>query len=70
MYENNLSETVRLRLNENDMNYLRNLSARRSLTISECIRGIIGEYRRLDTNLQKGGKLSYGDTKTDINNQL
>lgn len=70
MYDNNLSETVRLRLNENDMNYLRNLSAKRSLTISECIRGIIGEYRRLDTNSQKGGKLSYGDTKTDINNKL
>lgn len=79
MYEKNLNESVHLRLSETDMNFLRSLSAQRGSSVSECIRSIIGEYRRsLDTlealkeviNLSKGGKLSIGDTKTDINNQL
>lgn len=79
MYEKNLNESVHLRLSETDMNFLRSLSAQRGSSVSECIRSIIGEYRRsLDTlealkeviNLSKGGKLSIGDTKTDIDNQL
>jgi hypothetical protein len=61
------------------MDFLRSLSAKRSVSVSECIRSIIGEYRRsLETldlltkavnlaNLEKGDELSNGDTKTDIN---
>lgn len=79
MYEKNLTEDLRLRLSENDMNFLRELSSKRSVTVSECIRSILGEYRRsLETldlltkavnmaQLQKGEQLSNGDTKTDIN---
>jgi hypothetical protein len=79
MYEKNLSEDLRLRLSKNDMDFLRSLSAKRSVSVSECIRSIIGEYRRsLETldlltkavnlaNLEKGDELSNGDTKTDIN---
>ena len=46
MCEKNLSEDLRLRLSSNDMDFLRELSAKRSVSISECIRSIIGEYRR------------------------
>ena len=79
MYEKNLTEDLRLRLSKNDMYFLRELSAQRSVTVSECIRSIIGEYRRsLDTldvfkkvidlaKLEKGVELSNGDTKTDFN---
>lgn len=82
MYEKNLTEDLRLRLCKNDMDFLRSLSSQRSVTVSECIRSIIGEYRRsyeaLDllknainiANSQKEVQLSYGDTKTDINNKL
>ena len=79
MYEKNLTEDLRLRLCKNDMDFLRDLSAKRSVSISECIRSIIGEYRRsLETlyvltqaislaNKEKEVKLSNGDTKTNIN---
>lgn len=82
MYEKNLTEDLRLRLCKNDMDFLRGLSAQRSVTVSECIRSIIGDYRRsyealdvLKTAIniaksQKGEQLSYGDTKTDINDKL
>lgn len=80
MYEKNLTEDLRLRLSQNDMDFLRDLSAKRSVSISECIRSIIGEYRRsLETldvlsqalnmaKAQKEGQLSNGDTKTNIDN--
>lgn len=79
MYEKNLTEDLRLRLSSNDMDFLRDLSAKRSVSISECIRSIIGEYRRsmetievlskaLSMTNEKGVQLSNGDTKTDINN--
>lgn len=79
MYEKNLTEDLRLRLSKTDMDFLRELSNQRSVSVSECIRSIIGEYRRsLDTldvikkaldltKLEKGGQLSNGDTKTVIN---
>lgn len=79
MYEKNLTEDLRLRLSSNDMDFLRELSARRAVSISECIRSIIGEYRRSLETLEvlthainiskneKGVQLSNGDTKTDIN---
>ena len=79
MYEKNLSEDLRLRLSKDDMDFLRDLSSKRSMTVSGCIRSIIGEYiRSLDTldlltkavnlaNLEKEGTLSNGDTETNIN---
>lgn len=81
MYEKNLSEDLRLRLSKTDMDFLRDLSSKRSVSVSECIRSIIGEYRRgLETldvlteaiklTKDKGVQLSNGDTKTDINDQL
>lgn len=79
MYEKNLSEDLRLRLSKTDMDFLRDLSSKRSVSVSECIRSIIGEYRRgLETldvlteaiklTKEKEVLLSNGDTKTDINN--
>ena len=82
MYEKNLTEDLRLSLCKNDMDFLRGLSDQRSVTVSECIRSIIGEYRRsyeaLDllktainiANSQKEVQLSHGDTETDINDKL
>lgn len=80
MYEKNLTEDLRLRLSATDMDFLRKLASERSVSVSECIRSIIGEYRRsLDamkllsdalTVVRENGGLSNGDTKTDINNQL
>lgn len=79
MYNKNLTEDLRLRLSTNDMDFLRELSKKRSVSVSECIRSIIGEYRRsletLDVLTQaltlakeKEVQLSNGDTKTDIDN--
>lgn len=81
MYEKNLSEDLRLRLSKNDMDFLRELSSKRSVSVSECIRSIIGEYRRsletldvltkaLNIANSKEGQLSNGDTKTNFDNQL
>jgi hypothetical protein len=77
MYTKDLTEDLRLRLSTTDMDFLRDLSKQRGVSISECIRSIIGEYRRsLETlNIlsdaislaKKGGQLSNGDTETDIN---
>ena len=79
MYEKNLTEDLRLRLSKTDMDFLRALSEKRSVSVSECIRSIIGEYRRsLDTMelmssmiqmmKEKEAGLSNGDTKTNIDN--
>ena len=79
MYEKNLKEDLRLRLSENDMNFLRDLSSQRGITISETIRSIIGEYRRtIDTSntlsqaipvqQNEEEQLFNGNTKTDIDN--
>ena len=82
LYEKNLTEDLRLRLSPKDMDFLRGLSKQRSVSVSECIRSIIGEYRRsyetLEVlskavnlvNQEMGGKLSNGDTKTDFNDKL
>lgn len=78
MYEKNLTEDLRLRLSQSDMDFLRELSAKRSVSVSEVIRSIIGEYRRgmetldvlsqaLNLAKEKGVQLSNGDTKTNIN---
>jgi len=79
MYEKNLTEDLRLRLSSTDMDFLRALSKERSVTVSECIRSIIGEYRRslktlevlsdaLKLAKEKGVELSNGDTETNIVN--
>lgn len=79
MYEKNLTEDLRLRLSEVDMNFLRDLSNKRSVSISECIRSIIGEYRRSLETMEllsqaialakdKEAQLSNGDTKTNFDN--
>lgn len=76
IYEKNLTEDLRLRLSTADMDFLRDLSTQRSISVSECIRSIIGEYRRANDamnilseaiNLTKKGRLSNGDTETNIN---
>lgn len=75
MYEKNLKEDLRLRLSTDDMDFLRQLSAKRGTSISECIRSILGEYRRsiemMDTLSKamkvysEGGRLSNGDTESN-----
>lgn len=66
MYAKNLTEDLRLRLDNRDMEFLRSLSAERGQSVSACIRGIIGEYRRNIVHMEV--ELSNGDTKTYINN--
>lgn len=77
MYEKNLTEDLRLRLCKNDMDFLRSLSEKRGVTVSECIRSIIGEYRRSMETLealteaikltkQKEAGLSNGDTESNL----
>ena len=78
MYEKNLSEDLRLRLSSKDMDFLRSLSSERCVSVSECIRSIIGEYRRSIETLdafsealklvKQKGEAVHGDTKTDIDN--
>lgn len=82
MYTKNLTEDLRLRLSSTDMDFLRSLSSERSISVSECIRSIIGEYRRsvdalnaLTTaisfvNQKKEVELSNGDTETNLNDKL
>lgn len=75
MYDKNLCEFLNLRLSSKDMDFLRDLSSKRSVTISECIRVIISDYRRSFESLnisitEKGANSSYGNTKTNINNKL
>lgn len=77
MYEKNLTEDFRLRLSKKDMDFLRSLSSSRAQSVSECVRSIIGEYRRsLDTidilkaalDLDKRGNAVRGDTETNFDN--
>lgn len=46
MYDKNLTEDFRLRLSKSDMDFLRKLSEERSISVSETVRSLIGEYRR------------------------
>ena len=76
MYDKSLSEFLNLRLSSKDMDFLRDLASRRSVSISECIRVIIADSRRSFDSINSftiTGKevcSSYGNTKTDINNKL
>ena len=79
IYEKNLTEDLRLRLSPSDMDFLRDLSIKRQISVSEVLRSMISEYRRsLETietlnkaialiNQGNGDKLFNGNTKTDIN---
>ena len=74
MYDKNLTEAVKVRLSSKDMDFLRDLSSKRSVSISECIRVIIANYRRsFDsfnsfTITDKEVCSTYGNSKTYINN--
>lgn len=73
MYDKNLTEFIGLRLSAKDMDFLRDLSHKRSIPISECIRDIIGEYRRSFYSLNSIDKevcIFDGYGKTYINNKL
>ncbi len=81
MYYRDLDETVRLRLSKTDMDFLRQVSEERGVTISALIRMIIGDYRRgyailstLDSAIkstkEREAELSDGDTETDIHDLL
>ena len=82
MYMGNLTESFRIRFSETDMDFLRKLSEERGVSVSECVRSIIGEYRRsMETmrlfsealelvNKERKGELSNGDTKTNIDDKL
>lgn len=80
MYKKNLTNDLRLRLNDKDMDFLRSLSEEREISISELIRSIIGEYRRSlefmnsfsdAVNLvKKERELSNGDTETNKHDKL
>lgn len=75
MYTKNLIRDFRLRISEEDFSFLVAEADRRSTTVSETVRGIIGEYRRslelLESlkslaNQAKGGELSNGDTEPNL----
>lgn len=76
MYEKDLTEGFHLRLSTKDIDFLRDLSLKRSITISQCVRGIIGDYRRsfdnsnLSLTSEKEACSFYGNTKTYFNDQL
>lgn len=76
MYDKNLTEFLGLRLSVKDMDFLRDLSHRRSIPVSECIRSIIGDYRRnFDSfncfySIEKEVYNSDGNFKTNLNNKL
>lgn len=64
MYDKNLNEVIRLRLNSRDMDFLIDMATHMNVSVSESVRMIIGTYRR---TIEKE-KLFNGDTKTSINN--
>ena len=66
MYDKNLTEFLGLRLSAKDMDFLRDLSHKRSIPVSECIRSILGEYRRNFEEVYN----SDGNFKTYFNNKL
>lgn len=76
MYDKNLTEFLGLRLSAKDMDFLRDLSHKRSIPLSECIRSILSEYRRnFDSfncfySIEKEACNSDGNFKTYINNKL
>ena len=76
MYEKDLTVGFHLRLSSKDIDFLRDLSQKRSISISQCVRDIIGDYRRsfdfsnISLTSEKEVCSSYGNTKTYFNDQL
>ena len=76
MYEKNLTAYLPVRLSSKDIVFLRELSQKRSTSISQCVRDIIGDYRRsfdvLNSSIisEKEVLIPYGDTKTYFNDKL
>lgn len=75
MYTKNLTRDFRLRVSEEDFDFLSRLAEQRYTSVSDTVRSIIGEYRRslellesLKTlsDAQKGKGLSNGDTKSNF----
>lgn len=77
-YLKNLTKDLRLRLSEEDMNFLSKIADERQCSVSQVIRSILGDYRRalesvetlkmavkLANEQKEKEKLSNGDTKTD-----
>lgn len=62
MYEKNLTESFRLRLTKEDMDFLTDVSVMNGITVSETIRQILANYRH-----SRKGVDVHGDTKTFIN---
>lgn len=46
MYKKDLTEDLSLRLSSIDMDFLLELADKKNVSVSECLRRIIGEYRR------------------------
>ena len=66
MYDKTLTERMILRLNSRDMTFLINMSEHMNVTVSECVRMIIGNYRRATEKEM----LYNGYTKTPVNDKL
>ena len=66
MYDKTLNERMILRLNSRDMTFLINMSEHMNVTVSECVRMIIGNYRRATEKEM----LYNGYTKTPVNDKL
>lgn len=76
MYIKNLSEDLRLRLSQRDMDFLKSLAVDRNTSVSEVIRSIIGEYRRSLETVEALNKalsileVGHGVTETNVNDKL
>lgn len=46
MYNKNLTKTLNIRINTKDFDFLEDLADKRSCSVSDCVRSLIGEYRR------------------------
>lgn len=46
MYLKDLTEELKLRISKTDMEFLKELSEKRGIVLSELVRGIISEYKR------------------------
>lgn len=63
MYEKNLTESFRLRLTKEDMDFLTSISVMNGVSVSETLRQILGNYKRT-----RRGEDVHGNTKTPVNN--
>lgn len=64
MYDKSLTEQFRLRLSNDDLKYLIDLSHKRQCTVSEVIRSLIKYYKHRDAEVLKSDQQAY------INDQL